>query len=109
VEGFREQGNEPSGFNQMLGNTLIASQLADSQEWLSSKELIYFIAVKYTGCLKNCFTILKEYINLFRGHMQCFEMSQYSKTDIAPGKILTTGGTSAALPVEVTWNHNYPR
>jgi hypothetical protein len=28
---------------------------------------------------------------------------------VACGKILTTGGTSAALPVEVTSNHNYPR
>jgi hypothetical protein len=28
---------------------------------------------------------------------------------VACGKKLTTGGTSATLPVEVTLNHNYPR
>jgi hypothetical protein len=28
---------------------------------------------------------------------------------VACGKILTTGGTSAALPIEVRSNHNYPR
>jgi hypothetical protein len=28
---------------------------------------------------------------------------------VACGKILPTGGTSTALPMEVTSNHNYPR
>jgi hypothetical protein len=28
-----------------------------------------------TGCFKKSFTTLKEYIHLFRGHVQCFEMS----------------------------------
>jgi hypothetical protein len=27
------------------------------------------------GCFKKSFTTLKEYINLFRGHVKCFEMS----------------------------------
>jgi hypothetical protein len=27
-----------------------------------------------TGCLKKAFTTLKAYINLFRGHAQCFEL-----------------------------------
>jgi hypothetical protein len=27
------------------------------------------------GCLKNSFTTLKDYINLFKGHVQCFELS----------------------------------
>jgi hypothetical protein len=29
----------------------------------------------YIGCFKKSFTTLKEYVNLFRGHVQCFEMS----------------------------------
>jgi hypothetical protein len=29
----------------------------------------------YIGCFKKSFTTLKEYIKLFRGHVQCFEMS----------------------------------
>jgi hypothetical protein len=29
----------------------------------------------YTGCFKKSFTTLKAYINLFRGHVQCFELS----------------------------------
>jgi hypothetical protein len=28
-----------------------------------------------TGCFEKSFTNLKEYINLFRGHAECFEMS----------------------------------
>jgi hypothetical protein len=28
-----------------------------------------------TGCFIKGFTTLKEYINLFRGHVQCFELS----------------------------------
>jgi hypothetical protein len=27
------------------------------------------------GCFKTNFTTLKAYINLFRGHVQCFELS----------------------------------
>jgi hypothetical protein len=30
---------------------------------------------EYTGCFKTSFTTLKEYIHLFRGHVQYFEMS----------------------------------
>jgi hypothetical protein len=32
------------------------------------------------GCFKNSFTTLKAYIHLFRGHVQCFELSWYGKT-----------------------------
>jgi hypothetical protein len=28
-----------------------------------------------TGCFKKSFTTLKAYINLLRGHVQCFELS----------------------------------
>jgi hypothetical protein len=34
-----------------------------------------FCAETYTGCYKKTFTTLKAYINLFRGHAQCFEQS----------------------------------
>jgi hypothetical protein len=27
------------------------------------------------GCFTNSFTTLKTYINLFRGHVQCFQLS----------------------------------
>jgi hypothetical protein len=30
---------------------------------------------RHTGCFKKSFTTFKEYINLFRGHVKCFEMS----------------------------------
>jgi hypothetical protein len=30
--------------------------------------------VCYTGCFKKSFATLKTYINLFRGHVQCFEL-----------------------------------
>jgi hypothetical protein len=37
-------------------------------------------------CFKKSFTTLKAYINLFRGHEQCFELSQCSKTHpVLPG------------------------
>ena len=52
----------------------------------------------------------------------CLQMSLNSELELLPqlqkwrkrcyvacGKRLTTGGTSAALPMEVTLNHNYPR
>jgi hypothetical protein len=29
----------------------------------------------FTGCFKKGFTTLKAYINLFRGHVRCFELS----------------------------------
>jgi hypothetical protein len=28
----------------------------------------------YTACFKKCFTILEAYTNLFRGHIQYFEL-----------------------------------
>jgi hypothetical protein len=31
--------------------------------------------VTYVGCIKKSFTTLKAYVNLFRGHVQCFELS----------------------------------
>jgi hypothetical protein len=34
----------------------------------------------YTGCFKNSVTALKDYINLFRGHVQSFELQWCSKT-----------------------------
>ena len=52
----------------------------------------------------------------------CLQMSLNSELELLPqlqkwrqrcyvacGKRVTTGGTSAALPMEVTLNHNYPR
>jgi hypothetical protein len=37
-------------------------------------------------CFKKSFTTLKAYTNLFRGHVQCFDLSQYSKTHpVLPG------------------------
>jgi hypothetical protein len=30
---------------------------------------------KCTGCFKKSFTVLKADINIFRGHVQCFELS----------------------------------
>jgi hypothetical protein len=36
VEGSCEHGDEPSGFHKMLGSSLVAAQLAASQEGLSS-------------------------------------------------------------------------
>jgi hypothetical protein len=33
----------------------------------------------------------------------------HQRCSVECGKILTTGGTSATLPMEVTSNHNYPR
>jgi hypothetical protein len=37
-------------------------------------------------CFKTSFTTLKAYINLFRGHIQCFELSWNSKTRrVLPG------------------------
>jgi hypothetical protein len=39
-----------------------------------------------TGCFKKSFKTLKAYINLFRGHVQCFELSYRSKTPrVSPG------------------------
>jgi hypothetical protein len=35
---------------------------------------------KYTGCFKKSFTALKACINLLKGHVRCFELSQCSKT-----------------------------
>jgi hypothetical protein len=34
----------------------------------------------YTPCFKKSFTTSKEYIDLFRGHTQCFEVSECRKT-----------------------------
>jgi hypothetical protein len=40
------------------------------------------------GCLKKRFTTLKAYINVFRGHVQCFELSLSSKTfQVIPGVV----------------------
>jgi hypothetical protein len=38
--GSFENCDEPSGFHKMLGNFLVAAQLAASHEWLSSMELV---------------------------------------------------------------------
>jgi hypothetical protein len=38
------------------------------------------ILEQYTGCFKNSFTTLKANINLVIEDMQCFELSQCSKT-----------------------------
>jgi hypothetical protein len=40
---------------------------------LSYKKLTHFI--DNTMCFKKIFTTLKAYINLFRGHVQCFQLS----------------------------------
>jgi hypothetical protein len=40
----------------------------------------------YKGCFEKSFTTLKAYINLFRGYVQCFELSSCSKTRrVLPG------------------------
>jgi hypothetical protein len=38
-------------------------------------EAIYFRSHSQNLILKNSFTTLKAYINVFRGHVQCFELS----------------------------------
>jgi hypothetical protein len=44
--------------------------------------------LKYTVRFKKSFTTLKAYMNLFRGHAQCFELSQCSKRRrVLPGKV----------------------
>jgi hypothetical protein len=43
----------------------------------------------YKVYFKKSFTTLKAYINLFRGYVQCFELSQCSKThQLLPGIVM---------------------
>jgi hypothetical protein len=44
----------------------------------------------YTGCFKTSFTTLKACINVFREHVQCFELSLCSKTHRVLPRIITT-------------------
>jgi hypothetical protein len=47
---------------------------------------LYHDILSYTECFKNSFTTLKAYINLFRGYVECFELSCCSKThEFYPG------------------------
>jgi hypothetical protein len=38
----------------------------------------HIVRTEYAGCFKKSFTTLRAYINLFRGHVPCFELSQCS-------------------------------
>jgi len=89
-------------------------------------------AYEYTGCFKKSSTTLKAYRNLYRGHTQRFELStdqegrihfqqdgapphylgevrEYLNTRFPGRWIGRAAPRSAALPMEVTLNHNYSR
>jgi hypothetical protein len=47
------------------------------------------IKIDYAGCFKKSFTTLKAYINVFIGHVQCFELSYCSKIHrVLPGIVM---------------------
>jgi hypothetical protein len=41
----------------------------------SHKQSLLFTDSDYPGCFKKSLTALKAYVNLFRVHVQCFELS----------------------------------
>jgi hypothetical protein len=43
-------------------------------------ERTVLVIVTNAGCFKKCLTTFRAYINSFRGHAQCFELSSCSKT-----------------------------
>jgi hypothetical protein len=59
---------------------------------------MYNHVVRYIGCLKNSFTTLKEYINLFRGYVQCFEMCKCKALDFEKYNFTRSDKYSLHLP-----------
>jgi hypothetical protein len=63
-----------------MKNTILAqvlTQSARARRELSQKIFEWIMTIQ--GVSKS-FTTLKAYINLFRGHVQCFELSKCTKT-----------------------------
>jgi hypothetical protein len=60
----------------LVGNMFISNYMLSYQLFRE----IFRIPLLNTWCFKKSFTILKAYINVFRGHAQCFELSQCSRT-----------------------------
>ena len=79
------------------------------------------IEIYSTTCMKGIFSY-GDSLKIECSYLLCLQMSLNSELELLPqlqkwrqrcyvacGKRLTTGGTSAALPIEVTLNHNYTR
>jgi hypothetical protein len=58
-------------------NRLLSFNMIRTAENYSMKHAVEMgvAAMIYTGCIKKSFTTSKAYINLFSGHVQCFELS----------------------------------
>jgi len=66
-----------------------------------AKHTEFYLECSYHLCLQMSLNSELELLpQLQKWHQRCY---------VACGNRLTTGGTSAALPMEVTLNHNYPR
>ena len=79
------------------------------------------IEIHSATCMKGIFSY-GDSLKIECSYHLCLQMSLNSELELLPqlqkwrqrcyvacGKRLTTGGTSAALPMEVSLNHNYPR
>jgi hypothetical protein len=69
------------------GRRMPNQSVSDKECYVIHSCLLNFIL--NAGYFKKSFTTLKAYINLFIGHVQCFELSQYSKIHQVLPEIVT--------------------
>jgi hypothetical protein len=56
-------------------SALNCHNVAEHTEFYLEKLRSNMTSTGNAGCFKKSFTTLRAYINLFRGHVQCFELS----------------------------------
>jgi hypothetical protein len=58
------------------GHTYEAAYFAEAQKPRALGIYLFSMhQISHTGCFKKSFTTLKAFMNLFRGHAQCLELS----------------------------------
>jgi hypothetical protein len=56
-------------------SVLNCHNVAEHTEFYLGKLVFNVTSTGNAGCFKNSFSPLEAYINLFRGHVQCFELA----------------------------------